>query len=167
MLELGIPNPTPTSTHGLNKELQEKVISDHLRSCQSRILQGEVYYYTKQQRRSHNGSLQGRKNRTWRAADWNGERKQTQKERGFKTAERQAWERNRFIKPALIRYELQKFCKELYTADMKTRPAWRTLGPQRSTLSVQSCPLLRQALEDVQHHRPADHLAERDAEPQG
>ena len=43
---------------------------------------------------------------TWRAVyrytDWNGERKQTQK-RGFKTKrEAQAWDVNRFIKPALI-----------------------------------------------------------------
>ena len=81
---------------------------------------------------------------TWRAVyrytDWNGERKQTQK-RGFKTKrEAQAWEREQVHKTSADLDMNFKSFVELYTADMKTLCGSRkTLGPQRSILSAQSC----------------------------
>lgn len=48
--------------HGLNEELQEKGYLT-ISGCVNREFFREKYYYTKTARRSHNGSLQGRKKR--------------------------------------------------------------------------------------------------------
>ena len=111
--------------HGLNEELQEKRVSDHLRPCQSGILQGEVLLYQNSKGRSNNGSVY-KEEKPAPGGQFIAipigmvTRKQTQRGAFQDQARGTGWEREFLMENQADLDMTFKSFVELYTEDMKT-----------------------------------------------